>query len=102
MISINGYKEEQKEREKRIYRRCPTVGHDIGQTTMGARSAEPPPAQGRDVDAKQRCLYVQPWGREIGTRVSEGTHFKNVLKLDDDQNLTDDSNTGVGGLKADK
>lgn len=42
--------------------------------------------------------YVQLWGQEIETQESKGTHIKNVLKLDD-QNITDDSNTGVDGLK---
>lgn len=40
--------------------------------------------------------------RELGQGVEEGHSFKNVSKLDDGRNKIDDSNTGVGGLKADK
>lgn len=70
-------------------------------TTEGAHATGPSRPKEKTWMQSNDAYYVQPRGQKIGARKREGTRLKTSSNLMI-KNITDDSNMGVGGLKADK
>lgn len=90
-----------KKNKELIYRRCPTAWQDNGLPLKGPMPwARVDPKKRRGCQAVMLIMYNRG-GQEIGARKREGTCLKTSSNLMI-KNITDDSNMGVGGLKADK